>query len=417
MYPPRHSSSSCQRRERSEMSLTMTTTDLPPITLILQEVQTVTSAMRRNQRWASTSSSSFASSVPPLPPSLHTRPGGRKTKGEVINSRSRKSGEAVDEGDLMVGFVDLRRSLLDAKGLFTTLGARHLLTRCLDIASLPPLSLATPFLALIRSQLTSGPITSLSLASLHSLIISVLPLYFSPPSRTVVPSTPLQIALAHITATLSQCRFPSSSPQQDELVLLRLLRVIEALCVPLPLPSISSSVHWSLLDHMGDESVCELLEVGLGMLARARLSEGLRNSAQNCVQSITRAAFGRLKTLTKEDVDNLLAASKEAEEKQTKEIGENEDQGGKTDHPESHDGRSDVDMTLPNMSRCNSTIHAIWSPHDPRATASPHCAAQPFRPSTHRFDASLRPGGYQHCFGSGWIQSWRLARVARGCSR
>ena len=54
---------------------------------------------------------------------------------------------------------------------------------------------------------------------------------------------------------------------------------------------------------MGDESVCELLEVGLGMLARARLSEGLRSTAQSCVQTIVRAAFKRLKTLTPDDVD------------------------------------------------------------------------------------------------------------------
>jgi hypothetical protein len=69
-----------------------------------------------------------------------------------------------------------------------------------------------------------------------------------------------------------------------------------------------------MLDQMGDESVCELLEVGLGMLARARLSEGLRNTAQNCVQTIVRAAFRRLKTLTPEDVERLLEAAKKAEE-------------------------------------------------------------------------------------------------------
>lgn len=68
-----------------------------------------------------------------------------------------------------------------------------------------------------------------------------------------------------------------------------------------------------MLDHMGDESVCELLEVGLGMLARARLSEGLRSTAQSCVQTIVRAAFKRLKTLTPEDVEKLLQAAKEAE--------------------------------------------------------------------------------------------------------
>jgi brefeldin A-resistance guanine nucleotide exchange factor 1 len=62
-----------------------------------------------------------------------------------------------------------------------------------------------------------------------------------------------------------------------------------------------------MLDQMADESVCELLEVGLGMLARARLGEGLRNAAQNCVQAIVRACFERLKSLTTEDVERLMS--------------------------------------------------------------------------------------------------------------
>lgn len=69
-----------------------------------------------------------------------------------------------------------------------------------------------------------------------------------------------------------------------------------------------------MLEHMSDESVCELLEVGLGMLARARLSEGLRNTAQSCVQVIVRACFTRLKELTPEDVEALLAAARQAED-------------------------------------------------------------------------------------------------------
>lgn len=71
----------------------------------------------------------------------------------------------------------------------------------------------------------------------------------------------------------------------------------------------------NLLDHMGDESVCELLEVGLGMLARARLGEGVRATAQSCVQSIVTSAFRRLKGLQKGDVDKLLEDAKHYEEK------------------------------------------------------------------------------------------------------
>lgn len=168
----------------------------------------------------------------------------------------------------------------------------------------------SPFLSLVRSPITSGPITSLALASLHSIILNILPLYLAPITFNVTPSTPLQIALAHLTSTLSQCRFPSSSPQQDELVLYRLLRVIDSLLITFPMPSSSST--GTMLDQMADESVCELLEVGLGMLARVRLGEGLRNAAQSSVQAIVRACFARLKGLKKDDVDRLLNAVKES---------------------------------------------------------------------------------------------------------
>nr|XP_018267160.1 Sec7 domain-containing protein [Kwoniella dejecticola CBS 10117]OBR89318.1 Sec7 domain-containing protein [Kwoniella dejecticola CBS 10117] len=270
-------------------------TDLPPLTLLLQEIQTVTSAMRRNQRWASTSSSSYASSSAP---SLRSHRTGRQS---LARSGSRRGGRAsdggIDEGDLMDGFIELRRTLSGVKA---------------DITALSPIDICAPFLALVRSPLTSGPITSLSLSSLNSIILSILPLYLTAPSLEITPSTPLQLSLIHLTSALSQCRFPSSSPQQDELVLLRLLRVIDSLVSPISMPTAQESGArgiGNMLDHMGDESVCELLEVGLGMLARARLGEGVRNSAQTTVQGITRACFVRLKSLRPEDVERLLGAN------------------------------------------------------------------------------------------------------------
>ncbi len=89
--------------------------------------------------------------------------------------------------------------------------------------------------------------------------------------------------MAAITATLAHCRFPSANPAQDEVVLLRLLKVIETL------------VAGPLERDLTDEGVCEMLEVGLGMGGRARLAEGLRRTAQTTVQAIVKAGFVRLK--------------------------------------------------------------------------------------------------------------------------
>ncbi len=93
-------------------------TDLPPVILLLQEIQAITSSMRRNQRWASTSTSSFTSSIAPLTPSLQTARVGRKvSQSNGSGRRGRTSGEGAEEGDLMVGFVGLRRSLAGVRGV------------------------------------------------------------------------------------------------------------------------------------------------------------------------------------------------------------------------------------------------------------------------------------------------------------
>jgi brefeldin A-resistance guanine nucleotide exchange factor 1 len=138
----------------------------------------------------------------------------------------------------------------------------------IDLLTITPLAILTPFLALVRSPLTSGPITSLALTSLNTICFNILPLYLPEPYQPLSskmfaiparPQTLLQIALGAMTSALARCRFPSSSPAQDELVLNRLLRVTETI------------ISGPLERELTDEGVCEMLEVGLGMGGRARL--------------------------------------------------------------------------------------------------------------------------------------------------
>lgn len=95
----------------------MSRTDLSPVTLLQQEIQTLTSSMRRNQRWASTSTSSYQSSNSPLPPAFHPKNGKRSRESSIGSRRGRQSGEGVEEGDLMLGFIELRRTLAGVKGM------------------------------------------------------------------------------------------------------------------------------------------------------------------------------------------------------------------------------------------------------------------------------------------------------------
>jgi hypothetical protein len=324
------------------------TLDVDAHTLILQEIQTLTAFIRRSPRWAAAPQSAYSSAYysvvfgpriaataakeqsnsdqtklqthsrtsslvtqktleQPQTPLANTAPpssGPKRTHVSIVRDEStagtsrpssalgmRKStgggvsgsgaglmsGIESEEMDLLAGFVGLKRSLAQVQ----------------DFTELPPIDIIQPFLALIRSPLTSGPITSLALTSLNTLITHILPCYQPYPlppltsqSFTVSTTpTPLQLALTQITSTIARCRFPSTNPAQDEVVLLRLLKVTETL------------VTGHLERDLNDEGVCEILEVGLGMGGRARLGEGLRRTAQNTVGAIVKAGFGRLKLM------------------------------------------------------------------------------------------------------------------------
>ncbi|KAJ9109687.1 hypothetical protein QFC19_001917 [Naganishia cerealis] len=324
------------------------TLDVDAHTLILQEIQTLTAFIRRSPRWAAAPQSAYSSAYysivvgpkiaaaaskdqlatdltksqihsrtsslvaqkaqqQPQPPLANTAPpatlpkrthvsivrdestgstsrpssalGMRKSTGGGVSGSGSGliSGIESEEMDLLAGFVGLKRSLAQIQ----------------DFTEIPPIDIIQPFLALIRSPLTSGPITSLALTSLNTLITHILPCYQPYPlppltsqSFTISSTpTPLQLALPQITSTIARCRFPSTNPAQDDVVLLRLLKVTESL------------VTGHLERDLNDEAVCEILEVGLGMGGRPRLSEGLRRTAQNTVGAIVKAGFGRLKVM------------------------------------------------------------------------------------------------------------------------
>lgn len=321
------------------------TLDVDAHTLVLQEIQTLTAFIRRSPRWAAAPQSAYSSTyysvvvgpklaaagakenagsdsastrthsrtsslvtqkaqqqsqpliantTPPSNPPKRTHVSivrddavtGSSRPSSALGMRKSTSGGSAagmiggiesEEMDLLAGFVGLKRSLAQVA----------------DFTEIPPADIVRPFLDLIRSPLTSGPITSLALTSLNTLVLHILPCYqeFPLPPLTstsftlATPPTPLQLALTHITSTIARCRFPSTNPAQDEVVLLRLLKVTESL------------VTGHLERDLNDEGVCEILEVGLGMGGRARLGEGLRRTAQTTVGAIVKAGFDRLKVM------------------------------------------------------------------------------------------------------------------------
>ena len=121
-----------------------------------------------------------------------------------------------------------------------------------DIQSISLPVLLGPFFALIRSPISTGPITSAALSALHSFFVCGL---------ISTNSVELEVALVELSSTVSHCKFEASDSSGDEVVLFKIMTVIHDCMV-------SSSVG----GFLGDVEICEMLETVLTTCCQMRLS-------------------------------------------------------------------------------------------------------------------------------------------------
>ncbi|PBP20733.1 Sec7 domain-containing protein [Diplocarpon rosae] len=271
-----------------------------PVALITTECITVTSAMRKHARWAhssvsailggssSTLNPSLQSSRPPTPRDEAVRGNRRKeTSSGLVGGDDGglanrwglrgKKGKSMQDNPLMAGFGRLRREL----------------TGCKDIHQFDTPSLLHPFLQVIQASATSAPITSLALVAITK--------FFS--YNLISPESPrLPLAMQSLSAAITHCRFEASDSAADEIVLLRILKLMEGM------------LSGPGGDLLSDESVCEMMETGLSMCCQARLSELLRRSAEMSMVRMTQVIFERLKHLETEAGDDLEALDEKTKE-------------------------------------------------------------------------------------------------------
>ncbi|TFY68249.1 hypothetical protein EVG20_g3640 [Dentipellis fragilis] len=231
-----------------------------PKHVLYSEILAVTSVMRKNSRWA-TSNQTFNTRDSALASNL-----GLRRTGPVRGNSVR---QGSSEDDLMSGFEELKREVRN-----TT-----------DIKKVPITALLAPFFAIIRSPLSTGPITSAALSALHSFFVCGL---------ISVDSPSIDAALAELSSAVSHCKFEASDSSGDEVVLLRILTVIE------------DCMCGDLGDQLGDIEVCEMLETVLTTCAQMRLSEALRRSAELTMHALVRVVFSRLHRLDPEKEENRV---------------------------------------------------------------------------------------------------------------
>ncbi|KAF8350870.1 Sec7-like domain is implicated in guanine nucleotide exchange function [Amanita rubescens] len=221
--------------------------------VLYSEILSVTSAMRRNSRWASSVHTVTARN----PTNLGSNLGLRISAPASSAQHSRRGSK---EAELMAGFYELKRTIQSVE----------------DIRDVDLTVILAPFFAIIRSPLSTGPITSTALSSLHGIFVCGL-IHSGSPN--------LEQALLDLSSTVSHCKFEASDSSGDEVVLLKILTLIQdCLC-------------GNVGKTLGDVEVCEMLETVLTTCCQMRLSEILRRTAENTMQLLVRTVFSKLCTL------------------------------------------------------------------------------------------------------------------------
>ena len=160
------------------------------------------------------------------------------------------------------------------------------LKQCKDIQAFDTPNLLQPFLQVIRSSSTTAPITSLALIAITKMLAY----------NIINPQSPqFGYGMQLLASTVTHCRFEGDNSPSDEVVFLRILKLMEDM------------ICGSSGTVLGDQSVCEMMECALSICCHLRMSEVLRRSAEISMVTMCQTIFSRLKTLETEFGDEPAA--------------------------------------------------------------------------------------------------------------
>lgn len=194
-----------------------------------------------------------------------------------------KYGIYIIQGEISLVVTAMRRSTRwtthshqddDADPILSSFSQlKDVLNTVADLEDLEPNTFLSPFLGVIRSEDTTGPITGLALTSVNKFISYGL---IDPLSKTAAP------AIENIADAVTHARFVGTDPSSDEVVLMKILHVLRTLLL---------SPAGVLLTN---ESVCEIMQSCFRICFEMRLSELLRKSAEHTLMDMVQLLFTRL---------------------------------------------------------------------------------------------------------------------------
>ncbi|XP_069705453.1 Golgi-specific brefeldin A-resistance guanine nucleotide exchange factor 1 isoform X3 [Periplaneta americana] len=158
----------------------------------------------------------------------------------------------------------LIRSFTDLKDILNQIG---------DLREMDPNSFLGPFLEVIRSEETTGPVTSLALSAVNKFLSYGL----IDPAGKSVPAT-----VENIADAVTHARFVGTDQASDGVVLMKILQVLRTLML---------SPEGTMLTN---ESVCEIMLSCFRICFESRLTELLRRSAEHCLKDMVQLLFSRL---------------------------------------------------------------------------------------------------------------------------
>ncbi|XP_077999496.1 Golgi-specific brefeldin A-resistance guanine nucleotide exchange factor 1-like [Glandiceps talaboti] len=153
-----------------------------------------------------------------------------------------------------------------------------------DLIEVEPNVFLTPFLDVIRSEDTTGPITGLALSSINKFL-----------SYGLVDSSceGAAAAIENMADAVTHARFVGTDPGSDEVVLMKILQVLRTLLLT-PVGTL-----------LTNESVCEIMQSCFRICFEMRLSELLRKSAEHTLMDMVQMLFSRLPYFKEEKLSSM----------------------------------------------------------------------------------------------------------------
>ncbi|KAI5457216.1 hypothetical protein BGZ63DRAFT_395640 [Mariannaea sp. PMI_226] len=256
-----------------------------PVSLVISECISITSAIQKNARSPHSSVSAILGGSPnPIhlgPPSPALGGRSKSPSGSISGDSAQdtglanrwglrgQKGKSMQDNPMIAGFGKLRHELAGVK----------------DIHSFDAPSILAPFLHVIQAKGTAAPITILALGALRKFLAYGF----------ICPESPrFALAMQSLSAAVTHCQFDISDSGQVEVVLLMILNLMEDM------------MSGPGGDILSDESVCDMMGRGLAICSQPRFSPVLRRTAEASMVRMCQIIFEDVKHLeieTGEDVE------------------------------------------------------------------------------------------------------------------